>query len=210
MNTLDAALRSPLLVTIHGWKTSGHYMHHYNMHAESRGFPPIYNFEYGWILFATARNDGIIHRIMDFVKWYYDLTGQRVVMIGHSHGCKLSWEISQKTELVVGLCFTNAALNHDVEFPPHVRFVHNWHAPGDIAVRFSSLIPAHPWGRMGAVGYDGPSPQVRNFNMARDFKGKEVTGHTAVYRNPDLRRFYLPLQIDYISEALDGMRLRGG
>lgn len=205
MNRLDQALNAPLLLTVHGWNSPGRYMHGYDEFAARRGFV-IFNFEYGWILFATARNRGIVHRILDFVLWYHDLTGQRTVMIGHSHGCKLAWEIARKTELVIGLALNNAALDEDVAFPPHVRFVHNWYTPGDLAVRIGGLIPGHSWGRLGARPYAGPSPQVRDFNKGADFPDHVSRGHSDTYSDHRLRRFYLPRQIEEIEGALDAER----
>ncbi len=201
MNKLDLALKSPLILTIHGWKTSGNYMRDYTPYAEARGFP-IFHFNYGYIILKTLKNVGIVDRIVDFLHFYYDLTGQRCVIIGHSNGCELGWRVAKKTEFVIGLCFNNAALDSDAVFPSHLHFIHNWYTPGDIAVKLGSWLPWNTWGRLGARAYDGATTRVKNFNKGEDFKGYESKGHSDTYNKKHLKEFYLPLQIEHIESEL--------
>lgn len=98
------------------------------------------------------------------------------LIITHSNGAHfstLAMEMLDESDvdrlLVVHI---SPALNRKTEPPAVVKRQLVLHTPHDKAVRISSYLLRHPWGRMGAYGYSGSSPKVRNE------KHEEVKGHS--------------------------------
>jgi pimeloyl-ACP methyl ester carboxylesterase len=201
-NELDTAIRSPLLLTLHGWKSKGVYMEYYNKYAGEFDFI-IFNWTYGWMIAKTLKNVGIVNRVNDFIDFYHSLTGQKTILIGHSNGCEIAWSVQKTNPYVLGLVFNNAALDADVEFGTHLQFVHNWYTPGDIWVKIAEWLPLNKWGGLGAKPYDGPNKDiVRNFNKGLTGPYKS-NSHTDTYSNDVLRDFYTKRQIAVIRSELN-------
>lgn len=180
-------------------------MKHYNKYSGEFGFL-IFNWTYGWMIVKTLKNVGIVNRVDDFIRFYYDLTGQKTVMIGHSNGCEVAWSVHKMNPYVLGLVFNNAALDADVPFKPHLQFVHNWYTPGDFWVKVSSFLPFNKWGGLGARPYVGPNKEVvKNFNKGLNGPYKS-TSHSDTYSNEGLRDFYTKRQIAVIRSELDETR----
>lgn len=170
-------------------------MKRFNPHADHRGIA-IYNFGYGWILFKTLRNGGIVQRLVDFIHFVgKHRAGTRVIGIGHSNGCEILWKAAQRCPQLQGLVYINAALDGDVMFPETLQFVHNWYSPSDWVVRLASWIPFNDWGRLGATPYEGVSAMVANFNKENDFE-LQSESHSDVFRFAGLRDYFLPLMLD--------------
>lgn len=106
------------------------------------------------------------------------------------------------TEWLQGLVFINAALDVDVEFQDHVQFVHNWYSPSDHAVGFAQYIPWNDWGNLGGEAYQGLSQQVTDFNKEKDYLPYVSNSHSDQFTEPRLRDFFIPRQIDAITEKL--------
>lgn len=85
------------------------------------------------------------------------------ILLGHSNGGTLVYLISQQVRLR-GAILVNAAL--EVNDVPNAQFVHVYYNNGDIVAKLSSIIPFHPWGEMGGVGYQGNDPRVLNIDQA--------------------------------------------
>lgn len=107
------------------------------------------------------------------------------IVLGHSNGATLTYLISQKHQLR-GAILLNPAL--DCEKAPEAGFVHVYHTDGDCVVTWSALVPFHPWGAMGAVGYTGTDPRVTNIDMANPPIGlPAINGHSEIFRQRNMR-----------------------
>ena len=90
-----------------------------------------------------------------------NFTTQALDMMGHEYNNK---------KLVIHI---SPALDRDTEIPNAVHHQLVLHTPHDKAVRLSSWLLWHPWGRMGAKGYNGSDN--RNTNL----KVSAVKNHSA-------------------------------
>ena len=193
-------MSKPLIVTVPGWNSAGWYMKRFNIYAARQGVQ-IYNFGYGWMLFKTLRNGGIVQRLVDFINFYAkQQQATRIIGIGHSNGCEILWKAAQRCHQMNGLVLINAALDNDVIFPESLGFVHNWYSPSDWVVRLASWIPFNDWGRLGATPYQGVSAMVTDYNKEAEF-GHCSGSHSDVFRVPALRDYFLPLMLNKARKA---------
>lgn len=100
------------------------------------------------------------------------------ILVGHSNGATLSYLISKRIA-VKGTVLINAALESDKL--PNARFVHVYFNAGDIVTKLSAIIPFHPWGNMGGVGYQGDDPRVKNFDQGNTPGLPKLDGHSDVF-----------------------------
>lgn len=86
------------------------------------------------------------------------------ILVGHSNGATLAYMIS-KIRKVRGTVLVNAAL--ETNELPTADFVHIYFNRGDCVAQWSAIIPFHPWGAMGGLGYEGPDkPGVLNVDCS--------------------------------------------
>lgn len=121
------------------------------------------------------------------------------IVIGHSQGCNVAFEMSHLTQNQARtMVWINPALDADC-IPG--RSVHNLlvvYNHGDLAVRAGSLLPNSIWGDMGCLGYQpsrdpfGPDPRIqcsvygRGHSPWRDPSKLTLTIHRWVLTNPVL------------------------
>ena len=65
--------------------------------------------------------------------------------------------------------------------------VHVYHNAGDMLVEFSKLVPFHPWGDMGNVGYVGDDARVTNFDQANTAGLPVLNGHSDIFAHGKVR-----------------------
>ena len=63
------------------------------------------------------------------------------------------------------------ALNRKTGISDNVSRCAVFHTKTDMAVRVSSYLPCHPWGRQGAYGYEGKDPRITNIDGTDVIKG---------------------------------------
>lgn len=83
------------------------------------------------------------------------------ILIGHSNGCTLTYLITKHIK-VRGTVLLNPALEPDLV--PNADFTHVYYTPTDWVTQLSAMVPFNIWGDMGAKGYIGGDPRVRNIN----------------------------------------------
>lgn len=86
------------------------------------------------------------------------------IIVGHSNGCTVAYGISNKF-YVKGLVLINPALDDKVVFDPFIDFIHIYWSKDDSIVKLSSFMPWSLWGSMGATGYHGTDPRVKQWEM---------------------------------------------
>jgi hypothetical protein len=107
------------------------------------------------------------------------------VLIFHSNGSNFGTQALDlmgpefnNTKLVIHI---SAALDQDAEIPNAVHHQLVLYTPHDKAVRASSWLWFHPWGRMGAKGYSGDDN--RNMNVM----DSSVQGHSDWFKTGFVR-----------------------
>lgn len=100
-------------------------------------------------------------------------------IITHSNGANFTQQAAAHMTMSSGLhvVHLSPALNMDTEPAPAIERQLVYHTMRDGWVRISRILPWHPWGAMGAYGYQGDDPRVRN--RARP----DVRGHSDWFRD---------------------------
>lgn len=103
------------------------------------------------------------------------LSEQHDIGVGHSNGCALLVQAAEQGAQFSQLHLINPALIEDYQFPPHIKQVFVYHSKGDWSVRAARWLRFLPfirrnanyiWGRMGATGYVGQDPRIKNINLS--------------------------------------------
>jgi len=96
---------------------------------------------------------------------------QEVICFGHSNGCAILDLAAKKYGAIASkFVYVNPALDADKIRPRSVSKLDVWHSPSDKPVKWARFLPHHPWGDMGATGYDGiVDKHTTNFNKETDF-----------------------------------------
>lgn len=157
---------------------------------EAAGFE-VKTFRYGWfallmILPATAR---LVNRRL--ARLLADIIRAGDIIAGHSNGgciAKIATDLGAPAGQLV---LINAALDADVTFAPQIGHIHIWHSPSDKPVAIARILPRHPWGDMGAIGYRGPyDPRVTSYNKENGFPVSSRE-HSDVFK-PHILSFFGP------------------
>lgn len=164
-------------------------------YLESAGYD-VRVFSYGWMGLISVRlfNER-------FAQMLADMVNQDDVMIGHSNGCCLLHLAAQKRARFKKAVYINPALDRNTFLSPQVRALHVWHSPSDKPVAWARFLPDHPWGDMGAWGYQGrPDPRITNFNKEHDYAEASSKAHSDVFTGKRLE-FFGPLIVKEITAA---------
>ena len=78
-----------------------------------------------------------------------------------------------------------------------MKRVHVWHSPSDRALRIARFLPWHPWGRMGAIGYNGDDLRYINYDKQNDFSVSSRT-HGDVF-DPEKLAFFGPRIVEKVT-----------
>jgi hypothetical protein len=134
--------------------------------------------DYGYILGVESRivNPLIVGSIQPFVD-------PDDILIGHSNGCAIAYEIMRLGAKVAGAVFINAALQSNISRPATCPWLHVYYNPGDqiteaaqIAARLGIVDPI--WGEMGHSGYSGTDKNIISTNCGATPPLPSVSGHS--------------------------------
>lgn len=163
---------------IHGIRTSGL--------SWIEGFIPLFAPlavsypDYGWIeeLETKRLNPLIVGILKAYVK-------PDDVLICHSNGCAIAYDLMNAGVKMAGAVFINAALERNIVRPAGVGWIHVYFNPGDEiteAAQFAEqlgLVDA-VWGEMGHAGYSGDDPLISNTNCGATPGEPVVSGHSDI------------------------------
>lgn len=90
-------------------------------------------------------------------------------VIAHSNGSRIVQMASWKGLTSRLVILINPALDTKAKFGPGLKKILVLHTPSDKVLLLASLIPFHPWGKMGRVGYEGDDKRVENWDMRTSF-----------------------------------------
>lgn len=116
--------------------------------------------------------------------------GEKCIVIAHSNGCAIANMISSKYGAnVQGLVCINPALDRDTKFADCYEFIHVYHNRDDQPVKMSKWLPKHPWGEMGAYGYNGKDPRVENVDCSATPGMPRASGHSNLFSDAKLHQW---------------------
>ncbi|MDR5726725.1 MAG: hypothetical protein RB191_04570 [Terriglobia bacterium] len=151
--------------------------------------------DYGYVLGIETKlgNPMIVGSIFPYV-------GPDDILIGHSNGCAIAYDILQRGAKVTGAVFINAALEQD--FKPLAPWTDVYYNSGDditeaakIAATIGYSDPI--WGECGHAGYLGKDPSITNINCGATPGLPVVSGHSDFF-TPSKLAAWAPYLIDRI------------
>jgi hypothetical protein len=174
---MDVALGTEAMIhLIHGIHTEGP--------SPVKGLIPFLNaagFEvrypdYGWEAGLETRivNPFVVGSIQPYV-------APNDILIGHSNGCAIAYDLLQRGAKVAGAVFINAALERSIaRLAPWIDVYFN---PGDEITEVAQLgerlgLTDCSWGAMGHAGYLGTDPLIASINCGSTPGMPVVSGHS--------------------------------
>lgn len=148
--------------------------------------------DYGFILAVETRriNPVIVGSVAPYV-------GPDDIMVGHSNGCAIIYDLLQRGVKMKGVVLINGALRQDIILPPCVKFAHIYYNAGDNiteVARCAEMLAISPvdavWGEMGHAGYVGNDPRVKSFDCGPAAVAGTVlpgiSGHSDIFTPPHI------------------------
>lgn len=158
-----------LIIITHGYNSDGEYVEELQKRFQQAGYNAV-TYRYGrWFhgpTWLTWLPNVIANRLRtsDVVNGLYNLVqshwNKRIVLVGHSHGHRVNWEVQRLHSAVVGVIGFNGALNRNTIFR---TWVINCFCPTDKVLKVGGRFrPFSKWGDYGARENLGAT----NINMA--------------------------------------------
>jgi hypothetical protein len=146
-------------------------------YLEAAGFDVAYP-NYGFELALETR---IVNPMLQGSLLPYIRPGD--VLIGHSNGCAIAYELMMAGAPAIGAVFINGALQTTIARPGSCKWIDVYYNPGDditIAARLAADIGivSPVWGELGHSGYAGNDPDIRDFNCGSSTAMPVVSGHS--------------------------------
>jgi hypothetical protein len=134
--------------------------------------------DYGFILGLETR---VVNPIISgTLKPYISPTD---IMIGHSNGCAVIYDLMHRGVAMGGAVFVNAALEQDIIRPATVPWIDVYFNGGDTiteAAKVGALLGIDDpvWGEMGHAGYVGTDKAITNVDCGKTSGLPIVCGHS--------------------------------
>jgi hypothetical protein len=158
--------------------------------------------DYGYILGVESReiNPAIVGTMRPYVQ-------QNDILIGHSNGCAIAYDLMNTGVKVAGAIFINAALTQDIKLPVECPWIDVYFNEGDeiteaakVAAKLGIVDPVY--GECGHAGYSGRDPAIRNFDCAHTPSMPICSGHSDFFNHLEAWGPFLANRIQ-IQLALD-------
>jgi hypothetical protein len=145
--------------------------------------------DYGWILGAETRF--INPAVVGTLKPYVNPTD---VLICHSNGCAIAYDMMSKGAKVAGAIFINGALNAHFGRPSTCGWIDIYFNAGDTITEAAALgallgINDPSWGELGHCGYLGTDPAIKNYNCGATPGLPTVSGHSDFFTASNLAKW---------------------
>jgi hypothetical protein len=134
-------------------------------YLDAVGFETTYP-DYGYIepIDTLRVNPAVVGSLLPFIE-----SGD--ILIGHSNGCAIAYELMQRGAPVLGAVFINGALTPRIARSVGVSFIDVYYTPGDTITEIAEIgaalhITDPEWGDCGHRGYLGSDTLIRNINTA--------------------------------------------
>jgi hypothetical protein len=134
--------------------------------------------DYGWVAGVETRISNPI--VVGTLKPYI---GPDDILICHSNGCAIAYDLMNRGVKMAGAIFINAALEQNIMRPIGVGWIDVYFNQGDDITEAAKLgaelgITDLVWGEMGHAGYAGTDPKIINYNCGATLGLPVVSGHS--------------------------------
>lgn len=142
--------------------------------------------DYGWIFGVETRflNPTIRGALFPYVD-------RGDVLIGHSNGAAIAYDLMNAGAPIAGAVFINAALEPRITRAAGVEWIDVYYNPSDdltlaaeIAEKLHIVDPV--WGEMGHSGYKGVDPLIASYNCGATTGLPVVKGHSDFFTTANL------------------------
>lgn len=150
---------------------------------------------YGFILGLETRiaNPIIVGSILPYV-------GFDDILIGHSNGCAIAYDLIQRGAKAVGAVFINGALEQNIQ--RNIPWIDVYYNAGDQITEVAKVgakigLTDTTWGQLGHAGYSGTDQAITNINCGLTHAMPTVWGHSDFFTPANLAA-WAPYLIDRI------------
>jgi hypothetical protein len=159
--------------------------------------------DYGYILGVETR---IVNPIIVGALRSYIEPGD--IIIGHSNGCAVAYDLMRTGAPIAGMVFINAAVEQTIVRQAPTKWIDIYFNPGDEITEAAKLgkqlgITDPVWGEMGHAGYKGTDPAIINFNCGATVGLPIVSGHSDFFTPSKLAKWG-PFLADRIKQRITG------
>lgn len=134
--------------------------------------------DYGWISGIETRlvNSIIVGSLKPYV-------ADGDIIIAHSNGCAIAYELMRMGAALAGAIFINAALEQNITRFKWVSWIDVYFNAGDQITEVAKIaaeigVTDLQWGDMGHAGYVGTDPKITNIDCGRTSGMPVVSGHS--------------------------------
>lgn len=134
--------------------------------------------DYGWIAGLETRvvNPIIVGTIKPYI-------GPEDILICHSNGCAIGYDLMNRGVKMGGAIFINAALEQKINRPAGVPWIDVYYNSGDTVTEAAKLgaelgLTDLVYGEMGHAGYLGTDLAITNYNCGATLRMSVVSGHS--------------------------------
>jgi hypothetical protein len=134
--------------------------------------------DYGWIASVETRivNPIIVGTLKPYI-------GPDDVLICHSNGCAIGYDLMNRGLKMGGAIFINGALKQNILRPAGVPWIDVYFNAGDDITEAAKIgaalgITDLVWGEMGHAGYVGTDPNIANIDCGNTAGMPVVSGHS--------------------------------
>lgn len=143
--------------------------------------------DYGFVLgLETKLSNPLVWRTM------HPFIEDGDILIGHSNGAAISYDLMNAGAKVKGCVFINGALDPRITRAVGVEFIDVYYNPGDTITEVAQLAAqlgwTDPvWGQMGHVGYWGTDKAITSINCGATPNMPVVSGHSDFFTPTNLQ-----------------------
>lgn len=148
--------------------------------------PPVLYPDYGFELALATRilNPMIEGAVSPFIQ-------PDDVLIGHSNGCAIIYDMLKSGVKASGVVFINGALEQLFALPDCVKWCDVYYNSGDTITEAAKVaadlgLVDLCWGELGHAGYAGSDHRVQNINTGATAGFPQVDGHSAIFSSTNL------------------------
>lgn len=122
------------------------------------------------------------------------------ILICHSNGCAIAYDLMQQGIEVAGAIFINAALQQNITLPPKCPWIDVYFNAGDVITEAAKIgaelgFTDPVWGEMGHAGYSGNNPNIPNIDCGHTPDMPVLVGHSD-FGTPEKFAKWGPFAID--------------
>jgi hypothetical protein len=159
--------------------------------------------DYGYILGIETR---IINPVVVGTLLAYIEPGD--VLIGHSNGAAVAYDLMRAGAPVEGLVLINAAVEQTIVRQAPCKWIDVYFNPGDEITEAAKIgqelgITDPIWGEMGHAGYKGSDPLITNFNCGAMPPLPQVSGHSDFF-TPEKLAKWGPFLVERVRARMAG------